>query len=300
MAAARTEDVVSTDRPRTLTTLDGLDELTPADRVARLADLGRALMGQAVPPPEEGRDPLVKSLVDLVQQDVGSAQERLALGAALGVLGDPRLRLPTEDGYWATVRTEDGDLRMGRFMVTNHEYHRFVEAGGYEDDALWDDEGRAWRDQVERDWRQLSTTEEARPFVVPNQPVVGVTWFEATAYARWVGARLPQFEERLWATRGPEKRPYPWGSPFGEGNANTQEEVLGQPCAVGLYQRDRTPEGIYDLAGNVAEWCSDGVGDERWVHPGAWDQPSMAAWAKARVLERPGSWSPALGFRLSR
>jgi formylglycine-generating enzyme required for sulfatase activity len=135
---------------------------------------------------------------------------------------------------------------------------------------------------------------------VANQPVVGVTWFEADAFARAHDARLPRFDERLRAVRGSEKRPYPWGEPFGEGNANTREEVLGRPCAVGLYLRDRTPEGVSDLAGNVGEWALDGADGQYWYAPGGWDQPSMASWAKARELERPESRSTSVGFRLVR
>ena len=87
---------------------------------------------------------------------------------------------------------------------------------------------------------------------------------------------------------------------FGAGNANTKEEVIGRPTAVGLFRNDRTPEGVYDLAGNAAEWSEEGVGNERWIHPGSWDQPSMAAWAKARESEHVGARWGGLGFRLVR
>ena len=136
--------------------------------------------------------------------------------------------------------------------------------------------------------------------MVDNQPVVGVTWWEAEAYATAHGARLPRADERVWVTRGRERRPYPWGSPFGTGNANTREEVLGRPCAVGIYLRDRTPEGVCDLAGNAAEWTADHVGNDRLIHPGAWDQPSMAAWAKALAMESPDSRWAGIGFRLAK
>jgi formylglycine-generating enzyme required for sulfatase activity len=163
----------------------------------------------------------------------------------------------------------------------------------------------------------LSTTGVVAPFIVANQPVVGVTFYEAQAYATAHGARLARTDERVWVVRGEERRPYPWGAPFGEGQANTREEALNRPCAVGLFVGDRTPEGVSDLAGNVAEWTDDEEveyvdydsvedGQEppvrmfRVIHPGAWDQPSMASWAKAIALKAPESRWTALGFRLAR
>ena len=283
-----------------LTTLDDLAQLCDADRASRLAALGQDLLQDAGGLAAGDRDRVVASFVDALTQGWGSSQERLTIGAVLGRLGDPRLRQPSDEGYWGTVAMAEGPVQLGRFMVTTAECRAFVDSGASADDAHWDDAGKSWRDSADATWPSLAASSEAAPFVVDNQPVVGVSWYEAMAYARWVGARLPNFEERLVAVRGAEKRPYPWGSPFGEGNANTQEEVLGQPCAVGLFVKDRSPEGIYDLAGNVAEWCGDGVDSEKWVHPGAWDQPSMAAWAKARVLENPSVWSASLGFRLAR
>lgn len=281
--------------------LDQLETLPAVERAALLAELGREVVDHSGSDlPDDKRQKVVQTMVDILQRGDGSSRDRFAIGAALGHLGDPRLRLPSDEAYWSRAETEDGPLLLGKFMVTNREFRAFDTDGGYERDDLWTPEGLAWRADTESTWPALAARSDAGPFIIDNQPVVGVTWHEAMAFARWAKARLPLFEERLAVVRGTEKRPYPWGSPFGEGNANTKEEVLNQPCAVGLYLRDRSPEGVYDLAGNVGEWCADGVGDQRWVHPGAWDQPSMAAWAKARVLQPPADWSAALGFRLAR
>ena len=98
--------------------------------------------------------------------------------------------------------------------------------------------------------------------------------------------------------RGLEKRPYPWGEPFGHGNAATREEVLGRPVAIGLFRSDMTPDGVWDLAGNVAEWTLDIAGDKRVLHPGSWKQPSMESWAKAIAIQSPDYRSDDLGFRI--
>jgi formylglycine-generating enzyme required for sulfatase activity len=293
------EAAVALDR---LTQLDALERLPGADRAAVIAELGREVLQAeaATALPDDARRRLVVALLGAVESGDGASRDRLVIGAALAALGDPRLRAPSDPSYWARVESDEGPFLLGRHMVTNREYRAFVDAGGYDRPDLWDEQGLAWLNATKLTWPALAARPDAGDFVVDNQPVVGVTWHEAMAYARWAAARLPTFEERLAVVRGGEKRPYPWGSPFGEGNANTSEEVLNRPCAVGLYVRDRSPEGVYDLAGNVAEWCGDGVSDQKWVHPGAWDQPSMAAWAKARVLQAPAEWSAALGFRVAR
>lgn len=244
---------------------------------------------------------LRRSLVEVMEADVGTGLERLPVGVLLGRIGDPRLRLPEDAAYWAELTLPEGDVfQIGRFEVTNHEYRRFVSAGGYAQRELWSDDGWAWLSACETPWPVQAETAETDRYLVDNQPVVGITFHEAEAYARWVGARLPRWYERVWAVRGAQKRPYPWGSPFGEGNANTKEEVLRRPCAVGMYVQDRTPEGVYDLAGNAGEWTAEQAGTEYLLAPGSWDQPSLAAWAKALTTEDPASRWPALGFRLVR
>lgn len=240
-------------------------------------------------------------LVALIGEDVGSGHERLPAGVLLGRLGDPRVGVPSDPSYWVEVALRSGEpFKLGRFQVTNHEYKAWVEAGGYEDLSAWSEDGRSWLATITDPWPVLARQAASDVYLVPNQPVVGVTWFEADAYARAMGARLPRWYERVNAVRGNEKRPYPWGSPFGEGNANTKEEVLRRPCAVGLYVRDCTAEGVYDLAGNVGEWTAEQAGHEYLLHPGSWEQPSLASWAKALTTEEPPARGPGLGFRLAR
>jgi len=250
---------------------------------------------------ESLRDAVRDALLLQINQRVGTGQQRLLLGEALGHLGDPRLRRTHHDNYWVDISFDDGTgFQVGRAMVSTDEFRDWVDSGGYDDDAAWSPEGLAWRARAAHTWLQLASDPEVSHLVVPNQPVVGVTWYEAEAYARSQGARLLTSSERRWVMRGAEKRPYPWGAPFGEGNANTREEALGRPCAIGLYLSDRTPEGVWDLAGNVAEWTSDGSHDQRITHPGSWARPSMASWAKALEMAAPGARSSDLGFRICR
>jgi len=239
------------------------------------------------------------SVLEIIQQGAGTGTIRVQLGEILGSLGDPRLLTPDTADYWTPIEDEEIHIQVGKHPVTHAEFAAFVNSDAFNDDANWTPEGLAWRNSNAKSWSFLAERVD-QVLVVPNQPVVGTTWFEAMAYAKSVGARLPTVAERLLIVRGIEKRPYPWGEPFGSNNANTREEAVQRPCAVGLFRADCTPDGVWDLAGNAGEWLMDAVGEQHVYHPGSWKQDSLASWAKARALEQPGHRGDDLGFRLVR
>jgi formylglycine-generating enzyme required for sulfatase activity len=94
----------------------------------------------------------------------------------------------------------------------------------------------------------------------PLQPVVGVSWYEARAYTRWLSAqqgeevRLPVEPEWEAAARGREGRQYAWGNEFGVLRGNTAATKVGRTTPVGVFVEGETPEGVSDLTGNVGEW----------------------------------------------
>ncbi|NCG21758.1 MAG: SUMF1/EgtB/PvdO family nonheme iron enzyme [Rhodobacterales bacterium] len=281
--------------------LENAVSLPVAERASALIVIGQSLLdGEANGASGNLSAQVAGHLAALLEDHGGSGKDRMSIGEMLGALGDPRLLTPNDAGYWVTVTSDDDDIHIGQYPVTNAEFQKWVDKGGYDNRAAWSDDGWAWLQDCDDPWPVRATSDGSAPFVVSNQPIVGVSWFEAEAYANAHSARLPRADERVWVIRGHERRPYPWGSPFGEGNANTREEVLGRPCAVGLYSRDRTPEGVCDLAGNAGEWTTDVVGNDRLIHPGAWDQPSLAAWAKALSIEAPSARWAGLGFRLAK
>jgi formylglycine-generating enzyme required for sulfatase activity len=209
---------------------------------------------------------------------------RRDVGEALGQAGDPRLTDPEANrvlvpagSFWMGAQDEherrrgyDADayldeepvhavavsaLRIGRFPVTVAEYRRFVDAGarGYLDARHWDAEGWAWREaqaaHAPGDWEaQLAH---------PNRPVVMVSWYEASAYCRFVGGRLPTEAEWEWVARGARGRKYPWGSEAPTPDHANFGRRLGEPTPVGIYPLDVHEHGVRDLAGNVDEWCAD-------------------------------------------
>jgi formylglycine-generating enzyme required for sulfatase activity len=213
---------------------------------------------------------------------------RVEVGEALGAHGDPRLaepgaRLVAIPGgtFWMGAQRNDpakprydpdaygdespvhrvtlSDFAMGRYPVTVQEFAAFVEAekDGYLKKDVWTPEGWAWRKKKDR----LAPSDWEAQLRHPNRPVVYVTWYEADAYARWAGKRLPTEAEWEYAARGSEGRKYPWGNdPPSEEHANFAIRV-GAPTPVGIYPRGATPEGVRDLAGNVLEWCADWFGE---------------------------------------
>ena len=113
--------------------------------------------------------------------------------------------------------------------VTNEEYQRFVASHGF-------------------------------PSGKERHPVVEVTWTEAMAYAEWLGGSLPTEAQWEFAARGEEGRTYPWGEDDPTPERLNYRGNVGRTTPVRSYQQGATPEGIYDLAGNVWEWCLDWYG----------------------------------------
>jgi serine/threonine-protein kinase len=112
----------------------------------------------------------------------------------------------------------------------------------------------------------LTITSEKRAHVTveaARRPMVCVSWYGAREYCRAHGKRLPLEAEWELAAKGAESRPFPWGRDLPRQDAVAFEigkDAAAQPRAVGESPQDVTPEGVYDLGGNVAEWVEDGRG----------------------------------------
>ena len=128
------------------------------------------------------------------------------------------------------------EFYMDSREVTNGQYGVFVEQTGHRKPSYWSNTGFN------------SSVNQA------NQPVVGLDWNDAVAYAKWAGKRLPTEAEWEYAARGglAGKR-YPWGDEGATVERENYGNNVGKPAVVGSYPANGY--GLYDMAGNVREWC---------------------------------------------
>jgi formylglycine-generating enzyme required for sulfatase activity len=170
---------------------------------------------------------------------------------------------------------------------------------------------RVWLDAYSIDTYEMTTARYARFLAATNReppsywdtvklsehgdrPVIGVNWFDAEAYCRWAGKRLPTEAEWEKAARGTDERNYPWGNQkptlelanYALGARFSYSQVL-RP--VGHYEKAKSPYGLYDLAGNVWEWVQDWY-DGAYYEKSPEKNPTGPEQGQFKVL-RGGAWS---------
>jgi formylglycine-generating enzyme required for sulfatase activity len=264
-----------------------------------------------------------------------------------------------------------GSFKIGRYPVTNAEYRHFIDEKGYLTPQYWHGRfARGWvtgdagalrairqhwlatvhehhakeiRDgeidlaRLEEDAavrtqpRQAPFYWDDRRFNLANQPVIGVNWWEASAYCEWATQRarrmnvigenaafvLPtEFEWERSARPIPDDRIFPWGDEWSDEKAHVSTNLLNmrKPSPVGIYLQS-WPGGPCDLAGNVWEWTASlyvpyseefdrrrldaDSFDERVVRGSSWYNTSIVAACSARAIDRSYNLFYDVGFRLA-
>lgn len=167
------------------------------------------------------------------------------------------------------------NFEICRYPLTVQDFKEFIEDDGYQTQSYWSDAGWNWLLQCgfssPLDWDDQ--------LLAPNCPVTGISWYEASAYCKWlsdndirkVEYRLPSEAEWEYAAKRHLNGNYfPWGNnvtPGDKAEGNFAWCGLRKKSPVGLFYKNITPDGIVDLFGNVEEWCADS-----WA-PNHYDQP---------------------------
>jgi len=169
---------------------------------------------------------------------------------------------------------------IDKFEVTNKDYKAFVQATNRKEPFYWTQNGynlvEARLKETDLDTLRWIATEYFKfdldtstmsrsallAEMIKNQkikdtlPVTGVTWFDAHDYCQWIGKRLPSEYEWEKVARGTEGLEYPWGNQWDPDITNTGDNTDWPDgiTPVGSYPDNKSPDGVYDLSGNVWEW----------------------------------------------
>ena len=192
-------------------------------------------------------------------------------------------------------------FRIDRFEVSNFEFSQFIYGDGYKNEEYWSDAGWAWKESLGIEEPAYWQNPDLGPSH-PNAPVVGVSWYEAEAYANFSKARLPTEAEWERAARGTDGvRDYPWEAETilnvqsNSYRANFRHRTSDQNGTMHTASRTFFPEdesacGCRHMAGNVAEWCQDSYEKGYYARGGDYDNPVCENSSNQKVI-RGGAWS---------
>jgi len=177
---------------------------------------------------------------------------------------------------------------LAKYPVTNAQFARFIEAGGYENDNWWTEAG--WRQRKKDGWSEPRYWRDSK-WNGADKPVVGVSWYEAVAFCLWISdvtgekIMLPTEDQWQYAAQGDDGRTYPWGNEWDCTRCNNSVKPCDNNATTPVTHyagKDKGDSyfGLVDMAGNVQEWCLTDYDN---------NTNNMNGDANMRVL-RGGSW----------
>lgn len=209
-----------------------------------------------------------------------------------------------EDFGEMTVQVDN--FVMSKYPVTNAQFAIFAHAeDGYKNSRWWTFSEHAQR------WFKLGKGAADARFSGEQHPRENVNWYEATAFANWLGSllnmkvTLPTVAQWQRAAQGDDDRYFPWGDEYNEEHCNTLETGLKMTTPVNRYHQGVSHYGVYDMAGNIWEWtlntaaaAEDGRDHRRAVAGGSYVSPCDRAQTSFRYYLDPRVRYSSIGIRL--
>jgi iron(II)-dependent oxidoreductase len=191
-------------------------------------------------------------------------------------------------------------FRIARAPVSNEEYERFVDAGGYEERSFWSDAGWQWRTRTGAMrpvyWDRGNAETRVRSYdrlgsLRPHRPVIHVCWFEAEAYCRWAKRRLPTEAEWELAASTPDRRRFPWGSEQPTQRVANLDGRFGGPVDVACFPDGDSAYGCRQMIGNVWQWTSSDFRPYPGFVTDPYEEYSEPWFASPHKVLRGGCWA---------
>ncbi len=205
---------------------------------------------------------------------------------------------------------------ISKYLITNAQYAKFMEAGGYREKRWWTEAG--WESEQPLKWSEPDSWHDEK-WNQPDHPVVNVSWYEALAFCRWLSEvsgediMLPTDQQWQRAAQGDDNRTYPWGNDADGKQCNNSimpNKSTGTTPVTAYEGKGDSAFGVADMAGNVWEWCltayetgsQDMEGTNfRIFRGGAWDSFVPGSfWVGTRGTMDPGFALTTHGFRIVR